>query len=303
MPALAGNTIRLSPVRAGGAIRPVVVGGTTYERLSTLVEWFNRYLANPFRNYLLPASWLRVIASRSRSPLIAETFLRPGGWRSMELIYDNAAPQDWSDAQAIRSNPVSVATRNRHRYVVQHLAELIRHVAMKEPVSILGVGAGPGRNIQDAIVASGVNPRRVNAYLIDLADDAFPFGCDRAAKLGIASCVHYLRGDARRIREVLPDVSPQILKLIGLIEYLSDHELRELLHSLYEIMPPGARLVTHGLIDSHGAGPFLRRVFELRHRYRTADDLKMLLGDCGLRVGECFTEPMGIFPIVTAERA
>src|SRR5262249_28921580 len=68
-------------------------------------------LANPWKNFLLPAGWLRPRLRRSRSPLVAESFARPGGWRSMEIIYGNAEPVDWFDQQALRDNPISMGAR------------------------------------------------------------------------------------------------------------------------------------------------------------------------------------------------
>src|SRR5207253_1774052 len=113
-------------------------------------------------------------------------------------------------------------------------------------------GAGPGRHVQSAIVDSRIEPARVSAYLIDLDDDAFGYGRALSERLGIAQSVHFLRGDARRIRECLPDVSADIVKLVGLAEYLSDAQLSELLAALREVMAPGASLLTHGLVDFHG---------------------------------------------------
>ena len=51
----------------------------------------------------------------SRSPLIAETFRRPGSWQSMRIIYENAKPVDFMDRMALKNNPISVETRNRRR--------------------------------------------------------------------------------------------------------------------------------------------------------------------------------------------
>src|SRR5262249_45937815 len=165
-----------------------------------------------------PAAWLRGRLRCSRSPLVAESFARPGGWRSMEIIYRNAEPVDWFDRQALRDNPISMAARNRRRIVTRKIAELIARYGDRSAVTIVGVGAGPGRHVQTAIVESGIDPARISAYLVDLDDDAFEYGRLLAARFEISRCVNFVKGDARRIREVLPAVAANIIKIVGLAE-------------------------------------------------------------------------------------
>jgi hypothetical protein len=259
-------------------------------------------LANPWKNFLLPAGWLRKRLRCSRSPLVAESFVRPGGWRSMEIIYRNAEPVDWFDRQALRDNPISMAARNRCRVITRKIADLIARCGAPSPVSIVGVGAGPGRHVQTAIVESGIDPARVSAYLIDLDDDAFEYGRLLAARLEISRCVSFLKGDARRLREVLPAVAADIVKVVGLAEYLTDAQLVEMLRALREILAPGGSLITHGLVDAHGTGPFLARMFNLRLVQRNERQMRALLQSAGYRVTDCIVEPVGIYPILTAER-
>lgn len=263
------------------------------QRLSYLI-------ANPFKNYLIPAGVLRRAIARSRSKLIAASLARPGGWRAMEVLYRNEEPVDWFDRQALREQPISMAARNRRRIVIEKLAGLIRHYALNANVTVLGVGAGPGRHVQTAIVESGIDPARVTAYLVDLDDDAFEYGRNLAEQLEIAASIHFIQGDARRIRETLPNVAAHVVKLVGLVEYLTDEQFLDLLVALREVMVPGGTLLTHGLVDAYGTSPFLARVFNLRHRQRNAGRMQHLLQSAGFRTISCVTEPAGIHPILTA---
>jgi SAM-dependent methyltransferase len=259
-------------------------------------------LVNPWKNFLLPAGWLRKRLQRSQSPLVAESFVRPGGWRSMEIIYRNQEPVDWFDRQALRDNPISMAARNRRLIVTQKIAALIARYGKASNVAIVGIGAGPGRHVQTAIVDSGIDPARVSAYLIDLDDDAFEYGRALATRLEIDRCMHFIKGDARQIRDTLPDVTAHVLKAVGLVEYLSDTQFVEMFRVLRNILVPGGSLITHGLVDAHGTGPFLARMFKLRHNQRTQRHMTALLKAAGFRVAECVIEPVGVYPIITAVR-
>src|SRR5262249_54576579 len=133
-------------------------------------------------------------------------------------------------------------------------------------------------------------------------DEAFEYGRRLASSLGIARSVRYVRGDARNVEIVLPAVTADIIKLVGLVEYLSDVELVELLCALRDVMAPRARLLTHGLNDPYGGRRFLERVFDLHHRQRTESQMTTLLESAGFRPLECIVEPVGVYPIITAER-
>jgi SAM-dependent methyltransferase len=268
----------------------------------SMLQKLGYLLTKPGKNYVLPAEWLQTLLRRSKSPLIAESFVRPGGWRSMEIIYRNAAPIDWLDRQALRDNPISMAARNRRKIISDLLTRLIRQHASEDHVTMLGIGAGPGWHIQTAFVDSGIEPSRVTAHLIDLDDDAFPYGRTLAARFGLHNSIHFLQGDASRIREVLPESRFQIAKLIGIIEYLTDEQLVTLLEAIREVMVPGGGLITHGFVDKYGTGKFLSRVFDLRHHQRDGEQLSRLLIQTGFRVDECEYEPAGIHPIITAIR-
>jgi SAM-dependent methyltransferase len=260
-------------------------------------------LVSPLKNFLLPAGWLQRRLRRSGSPLIAESFVRPGGWRSMEIAYRNDDPVDWFDRQALRHTPACMASRNRLKMITARLASLIARFARAGDVAVLGVGAGPGRHVQTAIVDSGVAPERVMAWLIDRDDDAFTYGRALAARLEISRSVRFLKGDARRIRESLPDVSAQIVKVVGLAEYLSDAQLMELFIALRQVLAPQGTLITHGFVDAHRNGPFLARVFNLRHIERDEKKMTAILKAAGFQVDECVVEPVGVYPIITARRA
>jgi hypothetical protein len=259
-------------------------------------------LLNPYKNSLIPASWLRASLRTSRSPLIAESMVSPGGWRSMELIYRKQPPIDWLDRQALLDNPISMAARNRRKIVTQLIAHLIAQQPPDQHLNLLGVGSGPGWHIQTAIVEANIPASRATAYLIDLADDAFPYGRRLAANFGLQDSVYFIRGDARQIRETLPSVRVNIAKLVGIVEYLTDDQFIVLLQALHDIMVPEGSLVTHGLVDKYQTGPFLARVFQLRHHQRDAKFMTELLNRTGFHVSDCQYEPTGIHPIITAVR-
>jgi len=281
----------------------VNIDGVDYEVLS-VTRNILKCLMNPLRNYILPVWLMKLIMRGSESPLMKESLRRPGGWRAMEIIYENAEPVDFIDSITVRYNPFPMGLRNRKRYVTRKIASLIREFADDDPVVIVGLGSGPGTNVREGILLSGVPKEKIVVYLIDIDDDAFEYGRKKAEECGIGECMHFIKGDAREVRNILPDVTPHIVKMIGIVEYLNDDELTEILKSVYEFMPPGSVLITHNLVDYHNSTPLLKRLVNWSVYERTKDRLVEILEGCGFKREkmELFEEPMKIYTIVTARK-
>lgn len=279
----------------------VEVNGMQFE----VLPWSQRaakLVVDPLRNYLLPASFWRRVMRRSKSPLIAESLLRPGSWQSMRIVYANDPPVDLFDRMAVRYNPISMATRNRRKLIVARLTEILKSHAGDPRLSIIGVGAGPGLHVQEAICRSGIDRTRVKAYLIDRDSDAFEYGRECAKDRGIESCVSFVQGDAREIRRVLPDVAPQVVKVVGLLEYLTDDQALDLLRALRDVMVAGGQILTHGMVDRCNTAPFVARTFGLKHVHRTGPHVRKLLESAGFGTVEMCEEPLKIYPILIATR-
>jgi hypothetical protein len=127
----------------------VEVDGLQFE-VMPVAQTVIKTLVDPLRNRLLPVSMLKRMANRSQSPLIQESLVRPGGWRSMNIVYQNSKPVDWMDRMAVRYNPISMATRNRRKLVTAKLTELLKSLQSEPQIQLLGIGAGPGLHLQDA---------------------------------------------------------------------------------------------------------------------------------------------------------
>jgi len=200
---------------------------------------------------------------------------------------------------AVRYAPFAMGLRNRRKIVRKKLGELIRLHSSEAPVIVLGVGAGPARNLLEGMAEA----REVEAkgYCIDFDDEAFDYGRKLQKELGLDGRVEYIKGDAREIERHLK-VKPHILKLIGLLEYLSPDEFPEMLRAVCEVLAPRASIITHSIQDSFHNDRFLRRAFGWHVYYRTPEELIKTLEDAGFSDFTTTREPLGIYTIVTGHR-
>jgi SAM-dependent methyltransferase len=260
-------------------------------------------ITNPFKNWILPTGLLRKVMVWSGSPLVLESLHRPGGWKAMEIIYKNAPPINSIDALSVRDACFPMAIRNRKKLVTKTIAELVRKHAQASCVVIVGVGAGPGTNIQEGILQSGIDKFKVAAYLIDMDSDAFEYGKEAAKKRGLDEQVHFIQGDARGITKHVPNIAPHIVKMIGILEYLNDDQVLDLFEAMHKTMAPGGSIITHSIEDVYNTRPFLKRVLNWHVYTRTPQHATQLLERAGFSGVVAKAEPMGIYTILVAQKA
>lgn len=265
-----------------------------FERRGVRQRLVAALVTNPLANYL-PAGWIRALLRFSRSELAAANWKDPGGWRSMVISYENQ-PTQLADKILVKAGAMSMALRNRRRLAGAILGRLLDQCPSREP-HVLCLGAGPGYIIADTL--SG-RPQAC-ATLVDLSDDAFAYGRTHAESLGLAARLRFVLADARDIHRVL-DHPPDVVKMIGLCEYLSDSQILAILNAVADTMPNGAAIVVNSLSPAHGTDRFFRRVLGLNMIHRSPAQMRTLLASAGFVDFLSLPEPLGVYHILVAWR-
>ncbi len=266
-----------------------------FERISAVTRAVKKCLINPLANYLparLVKAWLRA----GKSELALENWKDPGGWRSMVISY-NANPAQSIDRMLIKTGAIPMALRNRRKLAGRLMARLI-DLAPTPPAQVLCLGAGPGHIVSDAMLAAKADSR---ATLVDISSDAFDYGKKLAEDKGLTDRMTFIQGDVRDVHDKLPP-HVDLVKMIGICEYLEDDQIGGIADSLAEVMPAGSHIVFNSISPMHGVDRFFRRVMGLHMIYRTPDDLKTILAARGFGDFEVFREPLGVYHVVVAKR-
>lgn len=266
-----------------------------FERPSPLRKAMSVLISNPIANYT-PPGLLRALLKFGKSELAAANWKDPGGWRSMVISYDGKCHKT-ADKILVGASTISRALRNRRKLAGAILARLIDE-SPRQPAHVLCLGAGPGRIIADALCATRL---QATATLVDLSNDAFEYGQRLMQGLGLADRVKYVVGDAREIGKIL-DKPVDIVKMLGLCEYLSDEQIVSIVQAVAAVMPPGAPLVVNSLSDRHGTDRFFRNVLGLHMIYRDVPRLQEILSQAGFGEFVAFPEPLGVYQVMVARR-
>jgi len=253
-------------------------------------------ITNPLANYL-PTGWIKALLRFGRSELAKANWADPGGWRSMVISY-NGQPTQIADKVLVSAGTMSMALRNRKRLGSSVLAHLI-DTADRRPVHVLCLGAGPGHIIIDAMAQARNDSV---ATLVDLNPDPFEYGQELAAKAGLSDKVHFVQSDLRHGIEPLLDRPPDLVKMLGICEYLTDRQIIEIAGVAARVMPPRTSIVFNSLSKAHGNDRFFRRVFGLHMIHRTPQQLQHLMEQAGFGDFHATREPLGVYHVIIGHR-
>ena len=271
------------------------VSDIVFERHGPLRRAFRAAVANPLANHL-PPGLLKAILRLAKSELAASNWDDPGGWRSMVISYDGK-PTQIADKILVGSGAMATALRNRLRLAGRLLARLIDETDHSD-VHVLCLGAGPGRIIIDALRQAKSD---AHATLVDLNPDAFDYGCRLAEAAGVIDKVRFVAGDVRDI-DTLLESPPDIVKMLGICEYIEDDILKGIGQAVAKVMSPGAPIVFNSLSRAHGTDRFFRRVFGLHMIHRSPEQLQDMLGGAGFGDFVSIPEPMGVYHVIVGRR-
>ncbi len=275
--------------------------GIEFETLSPLRRAIKCVLFNPLANYL-PASLLRGLLRFSKSELAAANWADPGGWRSMVICY-NGRSRQLADKVLVSAGTMPTALRNRKRLGAHLIAELIDSARPSAdespaPVHVLCLGAGPGQIILDALARASAPAK---ATLVDINSDAFDFGKGLAAERGLTECVQYIQADVRQVHQFLHE-PPDVVKMLGICEYISDEEIVTIASAVAEVMPVGSAVVFNWLSKAHHTERFFRRVFGLNMIHRSPEAVAELMARAGFGGFVVHAEPVGVYHVIVGHK-
>lgn len=262
-----------------------------FERVGLVRKVMRRAIINPLANYL-PASWLKALLKYGESELAQANWDDPGGWKSMVVSY-HGCPEKLADKLLVGLGAMSMALRNRRRLAGRILTKLIEETGRDE-VYVLCLGAGPGQIIIDAMQAARC---ATYATLVDLSSDAFDYGKQLSESCGLLERMRYIQGDVRDIGDML-DHRPDVVKMLGICEYLTDEQIVDIAKAVAKLMHPGSSIVFNSISYAHGNDRFLRRVFGLHMNHRSPQQLQDLMAQAGFKDFMAYQEPLGVYQVI-----
>ena len=266
-----------------------------FENIGLCTKLMKKLIINPLANNL-PPRMLKKMMADGKSELALANWRDPGGWRSMVISYDGNPEKTW-DRIMVKGGTIPMALRNRRKLGAAYIAELLDN-SFHKPAHALCLGAGPGHIITDAMLLA---KERCRATLVDISSDAFEYGRRLAEEKGLSDRVTFIQGDVRDVKDQLKE-RVDVVKMLGICEYLTDDQISDIAAAIAEIMPDGAALVCNSISDKHGTNKFFTRVFGLNMIHRSPEDLQKIFEPHGFTDWHIHPEPLGVYHVLVARK-
>ncbi|MDO8474510.1 MAG: class I SAM-dependent methyltransferase family protein [bacterium] len=192
---------------------------------------------------------------------------------------------------------------NRLLLVKQELREAVLTVAaQKGSVHFLSIGSGSARPALGAI-ASLEQEVPIESMLLDQNPQATEFSRKLAQQFNL-NHTQWVTGDFFRLEQHCRSFHPNVIELVGLLDYLNNTLAIFFLKKVFRVLEPGGFLIT-GNIAPNLERPYVEKGVKWPSMvYRTEEDLKGLLLEAGFAENHIRIqrEPLGIHMVATVRK-
>ena len=196
----------------------------------------------------------------------------------------------------------SMALRNRLHLVRKTIAERAAEIAeRKGEVNILSVGSGSARPVIEAVAMLGASPA-VKIMMVDMDREAIQFS-KRLATTYDVNHSNWVFGNFFRLERICKDFHPDLIEVVGLLDYLDRQRAVDLLTKTFSILNPDGYLIT-GNVSPNIEVPFVTKTMMWPMIYRRPKDLFDLLTQSGFKAEniKIMKEPLGIHMVAIARK-
>lgn len=225
-------------------------------------------------------------------------------WRALDIIYNRQLVNTngrlgrmvdifWLDIRNAQ------AVRNRLVLVRQELSKAIDGFADRGEVRILSLAAGSAQGVVEVLSEYKRRGQNVQALLVDLDETALEYARELAERSAVADRVQIKRDTVAKVKRLARAWQPQIIEMIGLLDYLPDERAVKLLQKIGESLPPGGIFLTAN-IRSNGERHFLKWVINWPMLYRSREQLAAIVASANFSRCRIVYEPFGIHGLAVA---
>ena len=205
----------------------------------------------------------------------------PGDFLTIDLIYRDI-PQGYGPLGALLDRwcldmHVARAVKNRRKLVSNVIRDVAEEHRASVPVQVMSLACGPCREVLDFLAEPAHPPIRFTG--IDIDREAVGYATVLAASQGVSrhctfvwdNVVHMSQG---RGKTVFP---PQhLIYSIGLIDYLPERLVVQLLNWMHNTLLPGGTAIVGNFDRGHPDKFFMNHILHWKLHLRSAEELRAL---------------------------
>lgn len=195
------------------------------------------------------------------------------------------------------------AVRNRLKIAKGALAAEIRSIAERSsrPVRLLSLAAGTAQGVIEVIADLRISGIAVEAVLIDQDPSALEYARRLASEHRVPEAITTIQGDVLFFDRLLQGFAPDLIEMLGLMDYLPTKLAVSLVRKIHRLLPAGGSFLTCH-VHPNAETYFLRHAVNWDMLYRTREAFAQIVIGGGFLTPRLITEPHDIHSIAVARK-
>ena len=225
-------------------------------------------------------------------------------WKALDIIYnyqlgnENLITDFWLEIKNAQ------AVRNRLKLIKHLLFKNIEEISKNgKEIRLISIASGSAQGAIETISLAKQKGIFVKSVFIDIDPTALEHARKLTQKLGVENQITFVNKTASIINEIGKDFKPNLIEMVGFLEYRPEEKAIKLIQSIYQVLEKGGTfLVSH--ISPNLESFFLKEVINWPMIYRKPEETVRILSLAGFSLENCsfYWEPLKIHYIAECKK-
>lgn len=229
-------------------------------------------------------------------------------WKALDLTYNNYSGNDnfvgdlvynffWHNLKNAQ------ALRNRLKLIKFLLLKNIEEISKNKEIKLISIASGSAQGVLETIAQVRKKGVLVKSILIDLDQSALEYARKLAQKLGVDNQITFINKSASVITEIGKEFKPNLIEMVGFLEYRPFKKAVKLISSIYKVLEKGGVFLVSQIAPNLERF-FLKEVINWPMIYRKPKETAkiMLLADFSIESCSFYWEPLKIHYILECKK-
>jgi len=226
-------------------------------------------------------------------------------WKAMEIVYNHPYPQKRTFRGLIDEfywyGINCQGLRNRLKLIKDELRIAISKVDKGEEIKLISLACGSAESVIEVMAEFKAKGKIVKAILLDIDGEALERAKKVAEHYKLENQIEIVKGSTYDIIEISKNFKPQVVEMMGFLDYIKEDDAVSLLSKIREALEPNGFLITCN-ISPNIEQYFLTWVINWPMVYRSPRELSEIAEKAGFKKYRLIYEPLKVHELLVAQK-
>ncbi|MCK9393679.1 MAG: class I SAM-dependent methyltransferase family protein [Candidatus Paceibacterota bacterium] len=226
-------------------------------------------------------------------------------WRALDIVYNHPFSYSKTIGNLVDEyywNGLNCqGLRNRRKLIKEELRNVILKINEKKEIKIISLACGSAEVLIEIMAELKTKGIKIKALLIDIDEDALERAKELAKQYNLLEDIKTEKNSTHSIIEIANKFKPDIIEMMGFIDYLKQEDAINLAKDIKESLNPNGYFVTCN-INHNLEQYFLTWVINWPMIYRKPKELIEISTKAGFESQRIIYEPLKIHGILIAKK-